>query len=114
MDAYIIGEMLFEGLTVYTPWMPRQGNSGVFAVEILGISGVTMTVTLETKKHADTDEAANISEPGTISSITTTGVKTSAVLSNFKDVFRLKISTGATPSLDWVFLRILAPSWQAN
>ncbi len=114
MDRYIIGETLFEGITAYTPWYPKQGNAGVFAVEILGISGLTMTVTIETKKRDDTDEAGNISEPGSISSITTTGVKRSSSLSNFKDVYRYKISTGETPAVDWVFFTILDPSWMAN
>lgn len=114
MDAYLIGEMLFEGIGAYTPWLPTQGNAGVFAVEILGISGLTMTVTVQTKKRDDTDESGNISEPGSISSITTSGVKTSTALSNFKDVYRLKISTGATPAMDWVLFRILQASWLTN
>lgn len=114
MDPYLIGEILFEGITVYTPWLPKQAGAAVFAVDIIGISGLTMTVTLETKKRDDSDEAANVSETGSISSITTQGVKPSSPLSNFKDVYRYKISTGASPSMDWVWFRILEPAWLRN
>ena len=53
MDRYLIGETLFEGITVYTPWFSKRGNAAVFAVDIMGISGLTMTLTIETKKRDD-------------------------------------------------------------
>ncbi len=114
MDYHLIGELLFEGVTVYTPWMPSLGNSAVFAVDVIAISGLTLTITLQTKLREATDESANISEPGSISSVTTAGLKTSAELTNFKEMFRYKISTGSTPSLDWAWLRTLMPSWRTN
>lgn len=112
MDSYLIGEILFEGATVYTSWMPPQGNSAIFAVDVMGISGLTLTVTLQTKARDATDESANISEPGSISSITSAGVARSSEIANFKDLFRYKISTGSTASMDWVWLQLLTPAWR--
>jgi hypothetical protein len=114
MDNYLIGEVLFEGVTVYTSWLPPQGNSAIFAVDVMGISGLTLTVTLQTKAHDATDESANISEPGSISSVTATGVARSSEIANFKGLFRYKISTGGTASMDWVWLRLLDPAWRLN
>ena len=111
MDGYLIGEMLFEGVTVYTPWVPRRANAGVFAVDVIGVSGVTMTVDVETKKADASDDVANIGTVGTISSISATGVSASSLLEDFEDLYRYKISTGVTPSLDWIWFRLLAPSW---
>lgn len=109
MDAFLNGEMLFAGLTVFTPWMKRGSNGGVFAVEVLANSGVTMTVTVQTKAHDATDDAPG--DVGTISSVTAVGVAPSVLLEDFKDLYRYQISTGATASLNWIWFRILAPSW---
>jgi len=111
MDSYLIGELLFEGVTVYTPWMPRQANGGIFAVEVQAISGLTMDIDVETKKMAASDDAGNITVAGSISSISATGVAPSSMLEDFEDLYRYKISTGGVASLDWVWFRILAPSW---
>lgn len=109
MDAFLTGEMLFAGATVVTPWMKRSSNSGVFAVEVLAISGVTMTATIETKAHDATD--ASPGTVGTISGVNAVGVAPSTLLEDFEDLYRYQISTGATASLDWIWFRILAPSW---
>ncbi len=53
----IIGTTLLKGVTVYTPWFPREGNAATFALDMIGISGATVTVSIMHKDYEDDDSA---------------------------------------------------------
>lgn len=113
----IIGQTIFSnGANAYfSPWFPRQGDSGVFAGEVIAATG-TLTVGVQTKNRSDTDPTAITGAgSGTLGSFSLTSAAplTGTVpVSAMKELVRFYyVVTGADK---WVHFRVLPPAWKAN
>lgn len=42
----IIGQTLVKGVTAYSRWFPREGNAATLVLEVIGISGASLTVSI--------------------------------------------------------------------
>lgn len=111
----IIGQTLLKGVTCYTPWSPRRGDSATVAVEIIGRSGGGLDPTVETKNVEEVDSSAvgATAVSAFPASITSTGV-TTAEYEAFKELVRLKLEVSGGNDYDWVHVRVLDPSWLTN
>ena len=111
--APIIGDVIFEGFnSFFSPWFARGGDAARFAIEIIAISGVSLSWEVETKNSEDADSSAV--QIGTTTTTTTTGISRTGKFTGCKELVRYKYKTGATDSIDWVHLRALNPAWLYN
>ena len=109
----VIGEIIFEGSDLYySPWFPRGADVGKFSIEVIAISGVTLSWDVETKNSEDVDSAAV--QVGSTQTETTAGVSTTSKFTGFKELVRYRYKTGVTASMDWVHFRMLNPAWLYN
>lgn len=105
----LIGELNFNSATpVYTPIVSRFGESAVFVIEALQITGGTssLAVDIEHKNRSDTSWTTAAS----FTAITTTGVKTKDA-SALKEQVRLKFTQSANAG-DWSRVFVHPPLWR--
>ena len=128
----IIGQVLTSnsadpGITYYSPWFPKQGNSATFAVDIIAVGDLDeMTIQAQTKKAEDDDNEGGgtpsvTSVGGAVTVVGTTGNNPATWQagnnidgSGFKDLVRFQyvVKQAASPThLCFVHLRVLNPSW---
>ena len=117
------GEILFEGWKgdgadpktwVYTPWMPVQGDFGLFAVEITYIvSGVTLQWEVQTRTREDVTANAGMSATQTATAV---GIHSAENTTALEELFRYRIATNTMTAskTDFVVVRALPPSWEVD
>lgn len=122
MTNQLVGELLFAGWGggageagwAHTPWMPVRGDFATFGVEVLAVSGVTLTWEVQTRTAED---PASISPASIVGSPTIAANGVSRVLNTTacKQLVRYRFNTGTTASTtNFVILRALQPSWQTD
>jgi hypothetical protein len=119
MTNQLQGEILFAGWSgtgdddwAYTPWMPVRGDFATFGVQVLAISGVTLTWEVQTRTQED--PTVSTISTGTLN-LTTAVVGTTVNATACKQMVRYRFKTGGTASIaNYVIFRVLQPSWQAN
>lgn len=104
----IIGQTVFAG-SYLSPWFPRQGDSAVFAAEVLARdASATLTVTVQHKNKAEADSAAL--SAGVTNGINTVSVGT-ALGTQLKELVRFSYVVSGS---NWVHFRVLPPAWRMN
>lgn len=105
----IIGQTVFSG-SYLSPWFPRQGDSAVFATELLAAGGGTIVTTVLTKNREDPDTGTlNL---GSTNSMTTAGVGT-VLGTGLRELVRFSYAVAGS-STNWVHFRVLPPAWRMN
>ena len=111
----IIGVTIHNGLTAYSPWFPRQGNAATFAMEVIGISGATLTVTVHTKNTEDADNSGTqAATGGSFSAVTTAPQQPVKRNYDLKELVRFQYVVTGSNAYDWVHFRMLPPAWEKN
>jgi hypothetical protein len=114
--------------TYFSPWFPRQGTKAVFACNLINYGGVsTFAISVETKKIADDNEAANIQDvTGGSTNVTLTADSVTAItrgikldgsesVQGFQELVRLKyVLTSAASARGWVTFRMLDTTWETD
>ncbi|MFO1052761.1 MAG: hypothetical protein U1F36_11150 [Planctomycetota bacterium] len=114
MELSILGELLTRNSSdttkYYGYWMPRGGDQGTFAVEVIRASNSGFQVFIQTR-DSDSDDAS-ATTLGSAQALTTAGI-TKWTVSGAKEWVRYVIEpTGSnTPVLQFQFL---APQWAPN
>ena len=106
-----IGETLIGGASVYTLWLPRQGDNVIFAIEVIQRDSCDLTVEVWEKDEATTGDGAAIT--GTSTTISANEIKTITV-TGVKELVRLKLTAtdnGGATSAPFVIHRVLSPIW---
>lgn len=117
MTNQIQGEILFKGIDpvsawVYGPWVQVRGDKATFSVEVLQVSGVTLTWSVETRTFED---AATVTVIVPDRNMTTVAVDTAINSTNAQQLARYRVATGAgSDAAKWVLVRMLNPSWQTD
>jgi hypothetical protein len=102
------------GTTVYTPWMPRQGENCTSTVDVIAIAGAAqVTVVLE---HKNSDEPGAGTANGTTTVTTSPQVKSFLNSSACEELVRYKITVNRASGTGLIYahLRMLAPSWESS
>lgn len=114
MDPMIIGTTVpfVDGAAValLSPWMPRQGNTVRFTVEL--IDAVEIKLIIQTKNVEDIDSAATdvANSQSDTNPVTVRGT-------GLKELVRYKVVTNPSPEtfgFDTGVLRCLDPQWEYN
>ena len=106
----LIGQTFYKGLVAYTEWAPRQGNSGIFGVEVVdATAAVTLAVQVEHRNRTDT----SASNAGSALNQNGAGIKEQEC-ADLKEFWRYKVTVGGTNSYDWTHMRLLQPMWRPN
>ena len=114
--------------TYYSPWFPRQGTKAVFGCHLINYGDAsTFSITVETRKYEDDNQAANILEVDggsanvTMSADTVTavtrGIKLdgSQSVQGFLELVRLKYElTSTSEKRGWVTFRMLDTTWDTD
>jgi len=114
-DAQLLfcGSVPATGIMVYSPWIPRGGDSLRATVDIVQVNGATLKIEVFSKNSEDTGDGTNADAATNISS-GATGRSTAEWTSGtatLKELVRYRFKvTGATVS-DWVLFRMLTPVW---
>ena len=125
MTNQMQGEILYAGWAgtsaekwAYTPWMPVHGDVATFGVEVMVVSGVTLTwgVQTRTKESSVTAECLDDTSLPTIAAVgVSVQTNDGASDSSTKELVRYKFKTGATASTtDFVIVRALPPTWNID
>jgi len=104
-------QYLLQGTTVYSPWMPRKGNTILFTCDLVARHEGRLEVRIFHKKEED--DGNGIQVGGTIST-TAIGQTVRQAVGLF-DLVRYEfksVSTAGSPdTLDRVLFRMLSPVW---
>ena len=123
MTNQLQGEVLFRGWDstadpeqwVYTPWMPVRGDIGTFGVQVLNVSGVTLTWCVETRTAEDPDDVDELFTNQTATTVGTFTITSSPAEQKARQWVRYRFATGGTANTsDYVIFRALQPSWESN
>jgi hypothetical protein len=110
----IIGQTVFGG-TFYSPWFPRQGDSGVFTAESINSLG-TLTFKIQTKNKDQADTAAAYASAASSNIFGT--VSTGSFLGTVMGTMLLELVrfeyTISSSTNNWVHFRVLPPAWRTN
>lgn len=118
MTNQIQGEILYAGWAgdtaanrVYTPWMPVRGDLASYGIEVMRISGLTLTWNVETRTLEDPTTSTLLSDQAA----TGLGLASAVSTTSAKQLVRYRFSTGSTVNItDFVVFRALQPSWQGD
>lgn len=104
-------QYLMQGTTVYSPWMPRKGDTLFFTCDLVSQESGRLEVRVFHKKHEDDGDGIQVG--GAIS--TTTIGQTARPAAGLFDLVRYEfksVSTAGSPDpLDRVLFRMLNPVW---
>ena len=98
------------GLTIYSPWFPRQADNVRFNIDLDDVNGATLDIVLFHKNREDTGDG---STTGTsISALNTLG-RTVAEFKGLKEMVRYKfvVKADSNGTLGWILFRMLPPIW---
>lgn len=110
-------QILNKGCTIFSPWFPRQSDSARFTLEVVAVSGATITVSVFTKNSEDGGDGTDSDSAGSPTRITgsSVGRTTTEWLSrgtiSLHDLVRYKFVVTGTNNYDWVLFRMLPPVW---
>ena len=109
---------------LYSPWMPRGGDYGLFTLEIAALGAAGTSVTLEVEMvHKDSDTPGDGTDIDSLSiSRTATGRETvdfgagegSPGFGGFEELVRYKFTltpSASTSGTSWATFRMLSPVW---
>lgn len=121
MTNQLQGEVLFKGWDsssgqwCYTPWMPVRGDVGTFGVEVVTVSGVTLTWNVETRTAESPGSVVVLFANQTVSAVGVSTVTSSPSEQKALQWVRYRFATeGSATASDYVILRPLLPSLEAN
>jgi len=105
---------LLKDATIYTDWLPREGDYAIFAAQCLARDGATVTIEIFHKSSnaessmdgTDTTKEITLSSVG-VATIDM-GASTAVAL---RELVRFKLTATGTNASDWAIVKILAPSW---
>lgn len=101
-----------DGMTLYGPWLPRQGNTFVATLQVIYTSGgaFTMIVDVQTKNAEDNDTS-----PTSLGTMSGTAVGlTQKKFGGCKELVRYKYSVTGTSAAQWLHVRMNPPIWAPN
>ena len=98
-----------EDLAIFSPWFPRGGDTGAFTLEVVAISGATITVSVFTKSSETVGDGSN-ANAGVSLSLTAVNRDTDVWTGTLNELVRYRyVVSGETG--DWVLFRMLPPVW---
>jgi hypothetical protein len=98
-----------NGTTYNSPTFPRGGLAGLFGIELLALSGTS--VSLECVVQHKNREDTSYTTAGTFASMTAAGLATLDV-SGLKEEIRLAITVGGSAATNTVYAIVLPPMWR--
>lgn len=100
-----------DGTRVFSPWFPRQGDNAIFTVDVVAISGVTLSVEVFTKNTEDAGNGSPVSPAsGSLSGIVDPGaVAATWGPDTLLELVRYRYTVESAG--DWVLFRMLTPVW---
>lgn len=107
--------MLWKGVTVYSPWFPRQADMLRVAAECVARSGATLTISLYTKSEEQTGDGLPVDENTTI--VLSAQVrslaewKTVVSQEGVRQLLRFRFSVTGSNNNDWILYRLLPAVW---
>jgi len=101
-------QYLFKGTIVLGPWMPRQADNFIIHLDLLAITGTSLTVEVLTKNSEDAGDGSPLT--GTIST-SNTEVTSKEYNVVAEELIRYRFTVAATADDDYAFFRMLPPTW---
>lgn len=107
--------LLFEGMTVWSPWFPRQADMLRVTAECVAVDGVSLEIELYTKSTDEPGDGLPVDESTSIT-LSATGRVTAewATVANeegVEELLRFKYTVGAEASNRWILFRLLPAVW---
>ena len=107
--------LLFNGMTVFSPWFPRQADMLRGTAECVAVSGGAVQIQLYTKNEedagngdpVDTSVYINLSSPGR----TTAEWKTVVSQEGVQQLLRFRYVVTGSSDNDWILYRLLPAVW---
>lgn len=108
---YIMTKDADAGVTIYSPWFPRQGDQIRYTLDLVNADGATITVTLMHKNREDTGDGATTGS--SIAATSSVGRSVVEFKTGLKEMVRYKFLVTAVidGTVGWVAYRMLAPTW---
>jgi hypothetical protein len=107
--------LLFKGVTVYSPWFPRQADMLRVVAECVAQNGATLTISLYTKSEEQTGDGLPVDENTTI--VLASPVrnlaewKTVASQEGVRQLLRFRYVVTGSNNNDWILFRLLPAVW---
>lgn len=107
--------LLLNGMTVFSPWFPRQADMLRVTAECVGVSGGTVQIQLYTKNEGETGNgdpvntgvSISLSSPGR----STAEWKTVASQEGVQQQLRFRYVVTGSGNNDWILYRLLPAVW---
>jgi len=107
--------LLFSGMTVYSPWFPRQADMLRVTAECMALYNTSVTIELLTKNEEDTGNGDPVDESVTIVldavERVTAEWKTVVAQEGVRQLLRFRYNVGADPTNEWILFRLLPAVW---
>jgi len=107
--------LLFSGMTVYSPWFPRQADMLRVTAECVALNGTDLTIELYTKNEEDPGDGLPVDENVSIVldavEKQTAEWKTVVNEKGVQQLLRFKYTVGAEASNEWILFRLLPAVW---
>jgi hypothetical protein len=110
--------LLFDSMTVYSPWFPRQADMLRVVAECVAVNGSTLTIELYTKNSEETGDGAPVNTGVSISlsSVGRSAATEWQTVGGQEGVqqllrFRYTVASGGGNPNDWILFRLLPAVW---
>lgn len=108
--------LLFNGVTSYSPWFPRQADMLRVVAECVAVSGATITIKLYTKNEEQTGDGLPVNENVSIvmnspGRSTPAEWKTVVSQEGVRQLLRFRYEVTGTNNNDWILFRLLPAVW---
>jgi len=115
MDWNLLGETISretsDSTEYYGFWMPRGGDEGTFAVEVVNLQGGGFEAQIETKNSEDADSSASVL--GSAQALSSAGVSKWTV-TGAKEWVRYVIRPQSTGPAGSMHFQFVSPQWTPN
>jgi hypothetical protein len=110
-DAQFLIADVSSSLAVYGPWMSRNGDYAVFAVELIAKSANATNIQFQVyhKNVEDAGDGVSIGSVQSISSLIVQPAERGPLMELVR--FKLIINVGGAGGMGWALFRMLTPHW---
>ncbi len=102
-------QYLFSGASVFSPWMPRQGDDLRVTAELVDKATANLEVRVFHKNREDTTNGTDADASTTIT-LSSVG-RADAEWTGLEELVRYKFTSTGTTASHYVLFRILSPVW---
>lgn len=108
--------LLFDGMTVYSPWFPRQADRLRVFAECIAVNGGNLQIDLYTKNEEETGDGAPVNTAVSIQ-LSAPGIspaaewKTVAGQEGVQQLLRFRYVAGGVNANSWTLFRLLPAVW---